>query len=40
MELMFIILFRYMRKIRDEKLKKVAEMAAAKAKETLPLVTK
>ncbi|PVH86818.1 mitochondrial carrier [Cadophora sp. DSE1049] len=40
MELMFIILFRYMRKIRDEKLKKVADMAAAKAKETLPLVTK
>ncbi|KAH7360556.1 mitochondrial carrier domain-containing protein [Rhexocercosporidium sp. MPI-PUGE-AT-0058] len=40
MELMFIVLFRYMRKIRDEKLKKVAEIAAAKAKETLPLVTK
>lgn len=37
---MFIVLFRYMRKIRDEKLKKVAEMAAEKAKGTLPLVTK
>ncbi|KAG4434196.1 hypothetical protein IFR05_010323 [Cadophora sp. M221] len=40
MELMFIVLFRYMRKIRDEKLKKIAEMAAEKAKETIPLVTK
>ncbi|KAH7418233.1 mitochondrial carrier domain-containing protein [Cadophora sp. MPI-SDFR-AT-0126] len=40
MELMFIILFRYMRKIRDDKLKKVADMAATKAKETMPLVTK
>ncbi|KAL2074760.1 hypothetical protein VTL71DRAFT_8539 [Oculimacula yallundae] len=39
-ELMFIVLFRYMRKIRDEKLKKIAEIAAEKAKSALPLVTK
>lgn len=40
MELMFILLYRYMRKIRDEKLAKIAELAATKAKETLPIVTK
>lgn len=40
MELMFILLFRYVRKVRDEKLAKLADLAAAKAKETLPLVTK
>lgn len=37
---MFIVLFRYMRKIRDEKLKKAAEMAANAAKQALPVVTK
>lgn len=47
MELLFIVLFRYMRKIRAEQLKKVAEIAAskadvvvAKAKDVLPIVTK
>ncbi|CZT02039.1 probable peroxisomal adenine nucleotide transporter 1 [Rhynchosporium agropyri] len=40
MELLFIVLFRYMRKIRDEKLSKIAEIAAEKAKVALPLVTK
>lgn len=32
MELLFILLFRYVRKIRQEQLQKYADMAAAKAK--------
>jgi uncharacterized membrane protein len=47
MELLFIILFRYLRKVRSEQLKKVANIAASKAdvvaqkaKEVLPIVTK
>lgn len=47
MELLFIILFRYIRKVRSEQLKKVADIAASKAevvaqkaKEVLPVVTK
>lgn len=47
MELLFIILFRYLRKVRSEQLKKVADIAtskaevvAQKAKEVLPVVTK
>ncbi|PBP15757.1 hypothetical protein BUE80_DR013533 [Diplocarpon rosae] len=39
MELVFILLYRYMRKLRDEKLAKVAEVAAAKTKVSRPLVT-
>lgn len=40
MELIFIVLFRQMRKIRAEKLQKLADMAAEKAKVALPIVTK
>ncbi|EKD13047.1 uncharacterized protein L3040_007128 [Drepanopeziza brunnea f. sp. 'multigermtubi'] len=40
MELIFILLFRYVRKVRGERLVKLADLAAAKAKETLPIVTK
>jgi len=40
MELMFIVLFRYLRKLRTEQLKKAADLAASKAKQALPLVTK
>jgi len=40
MELMFILLFRYLRKIKSEKLAQAAELAASKAKSALPLVTK
>lgn len=32
MELLFIILFRYLRKVRKEQIDKLAEIAAAKAK--------
>jgi hypothetical protein len=40
MELLFIVLFRYLRKIKSEQLQKAAELAASKAKTALPLVTK
>ncbi|KAH8815774.1 mitochondrial carrier domain-containing protein [Xylogone sp. PMI_703] len=40
MELLFILLFRYLRQLRSTQLKKAAELAASKAKETLPVVTK
>lgn len=40
MELLFIVLFRYLRKIKSEQLQKAAELAASKAKQALPLVTK
>ncbi|KAF4625558.1 hypothetical protein G7Y89_g12608 [Cudoniella acicularis] len=40
MELMFILLFRYLRKIKSEQLQKAADLAAVKAKQALPLVTK
>lgn len=40
MELLFIVLFRYLRKIRSEQLQKISEIAAAKAKEVLPVVAK
>lgn len=40
MELLFIVLFRYMRKIRAEQLQKAADLAASAAKQALPLVTK
>ena len=37
MEILFIVLFTYIRKIRSEKLQKAAEVAASKAKEVLPV---
>ena len=37
MEILFILLFAYMRKIKAEKLQKIAEAAALKAKEVLPV---
>lgn len=40
MELLFVLLFRYMRKLKSEQLQKAAELAAAKAKVALPVVTK
>jgi hypothetical protein len=40
MELLFIVLFRYLRKLKSEQLQKAADLAASKAKQALPLVTK
>jgi hypothetical protein len=40
MELLFIILFRYLRKLKSEQLTRVAELAASKAKVALPMITK
>lgn len=40
MELMFVLLFRYMRKVRAEKLQKLADVAAEKAKAVAPITTK
>jgi hypothetical protein len=40
MELLFIVLFRYIRKIRTEQLQKTAEIAASKAKMVLPMAVK
>jgi hypothetical protein len=40
MELLFILLFRYLRKIKSEQLAKAAELAASKAKTVLPIVAK
>lgn len=40
MELLFIVLFRYLRKLRSEQLQKAADLAAASAKKISPLVTK
>lgn len=37
MEILFIVLFAYLRRIKLERLQKAAEAAASKAKETLPL---
>ena len=39
-ELLFVLLFRYVRKIRAEKLQKVADMAAAQAKKVAPVMLK
>ena len=39
MELLCILLFGYMRRLRDQKLRQAAEAAATKAKEVLPLET-
>ncbi|KAF2466645.1 mitochondrial carrier [Lindgomyces ingoldianus] len=40
MELMFILLFRYVRQMRAEKLRKLADVAAEKAKHAGPILTK
>ncbi|KAI9817981.1 MAG: ADP/ATP carrier protein [Thelocarpon impressellum] len=40
MELVFVLLFRYLRKIRSEQLQKVAEATAAKANVVLPIIAK
>jgi hypothetical protein len=40
MELLFIVLFRYMRKVREEQLQKAANIAAAKFGQALPIVTR
>jgi hypothetical protein len=40
MELLFIVLFRYIRKIRAEQLQKAAEMATSKAKLVMPMTIK
>jgi hypothetical protein len=40
MELLFIVLFRYLRKVRAEKLQKAAEIAASKAKMVIPMTVK
>lgn len=37
MEILFVVLFAYMRRIRSEKLQKAAGAAASKAKEVLPI---
>lgn len=39
-ELLFIVLFRYMRKIRAEKLQQMADMAAAQARRVAPVMLK
>lgn len=39
-ELLFVVLFQYMRKLRAEKLQKVADMAAAQAKKVAPVMLK
>lgn len=40
MELLFIVLFRYLKKLRSEQLQKAADLASSAAKQALPLVTK
>ncbi|OCK99298.1 peroxisomal membrane protein-like protein Pmp47 [Cenococcum geophilum 1.58] len=40
MELLFILLFRYVRKVRAEKLQKLADIAAEKVKSAAPILTK
>lgn len=40
MELLFIVFFRYLRKIKSEQLQKAADLAASKVKQALPLVMK
>jgi hypothetical protein len=40
MELMFILLFAYIQRIRKEKLQKAVDSAAAKAKTSLPATLK
>lgn len=40
MELLFILLFRYLKQLRSQQLQKLADLAAAKAKEITPILTK
>ncbi|KAF1352183.1 mitochondrial carrier domain-containing protein [Delphinella strobiligena] len=40
MEFLFVLLFRYLRKVRAEKLQKVADLAAAQAKKVAPVMIK
>lgn len=40
MEILFVLLFAYLRKLKSTKLQQAAEAAAAKAKHVMPLVTK
>ena len=40
MEVLFIVLFAYIRRLKSEKLQQAAEAAAAKAKEVLPMEAK
>jgi len=40
MELLFIVLFRYLRRIKTDQLQKAANLAAAKAKQVLPVTVK
>lgn len=40
MELLFVLLFRYLRKIRAEKLQKIADLAAAQANKVAPVMMK
>jgi len=40
MELLFIALFRYLRKLKSESLQKAADLAAEKAKQALPVITR
>lgn len=37
MEILFIVLFAYIRRIKAEKLQKIADAASSKAKEVLPV---
>lgn len=37
MEILFIILFAYLRRVKAEKLQKIADAASSKAKEVLPV---
>lgn len=40
MEILFVVLFAYLRKLRSAKLAQAAEAAASKAKQVLPVVAK
>jgi hypothetical protein len=40
MELLFVLLFAYVRRVRDTKLRKVAELAAEQAKRVAPVMAK
>jgi hypothetical protein len=40
MELLFVALFRYLKKLKSKNLQKAADLAAAKAKQAFPIVTR
>jgi len=40
MEILFVVLFAYLRRVKSTKLQQAAEAAAAKAKHVLPIVAK